>query len=390
MIRMNRLAMIASVALLLAQASDLRAIPAFARRYKISCSTCHAPFPKLKEYGNEFAGNGMVLKEEEKERDYVKAGDDLLWLNKTFPLAVRFDAFALMDPDAKVDKDLQMPWGLKLLSGGTLYKNIGYYFYFFMSERGEVAGIEDAYIHFDSVFGTGLDLIAGQFQTCDPLMKRELRLTFEDYLIYKVNPGLSGANLTYDRGLMFLYSLEKTGTDLVAMVVNGNGKGMADEETKKFDGDSNKNFGVRLRQSIGKFAGLGGFYYSGKEKPADADAENKIQYWGPDVNINVGPVEATVQYLEREDTDPFFAGGNAIKTKGAVAEVVFSPALDRSRWFLIGLYNWIESDIEELKYETATINGTYLVSRNLRLTAEYTRDLEKKANRFVLGMVTGF
>ena len=27
------------------------AIPAFARRYKISCTTCHAPFPRLTSFG---------------------------------------------------------------------------------------------------------------------------------------------------------------------------------------------------------------------------------------------------------------------------------------------------------------------------------------------------
>ena len=57
---------------------DAEAIPAFARRYKMSCTTCHAPFPRLKAYGEEFAGNGFVIPEEEKDRDYVSAGDDLL------------------------------------------------------------------------------------------------------------------------------------------------------------------------------------------------------------------------------------------------------------------------------------------------------------------------
>jgi hypothetical protein len=57
------------VSLLLPENGD--AIPAFARRYKISCTTCHAPIPKLKPYGDEFAGNGFVIPEEEKERDYI-------------------------------------------------------------------------------------------------------------------------------------------------------------------------------------------------------------------------------------------------------------------------------------------------------------------------------
>ncbi|MCK7518582.1 MAG: hypothetical protein MZV64_13105 [Ignavibacteriales bacterium] len=37
-------------------------------------------------------------------------------------------------------------------------KNIAYYFYFFFSERGEVAGIEDAFVMFNDLFGSDLDL----------------------------------------------------------------------------------------------------------------------------------------------------------------------------------------------------------------------------------------
>jgi len=272
--------------------TESQAIPAFTRRYKISCSTCHAPIPKLKPYGEEFAGNGFIIPESEKKRNYVSGGDDLLWLNRTFPVAARFDAFAVYDEDKTVENDLQTPWGLKLLSGGTLYKNIGYYFYFYLSERGEVAGIEDAYIHFNNVFGSELDVMVGQFQTSDPLMKRELRLTFEDYLFYKTKIGQSLVNLTYDRGIMLTYGIPQTGTDLAALIVNGNGKGPADEQ-KKFDNDKNKNFAFRLKQGIGEFMSVGGYFYYGKEDlivKDDPPIANEISYWGPDVNLSVGPL----------------------------------------------------------------------------------------------------
>lgn len=374
-----------------------QAIPAFARRYKISCTTCHAPMPKLKPYGDEFAGNGFIMKEDEKERDYVTAGDDLLWLNKEFPVGARFDAYAVYDQDQPVDKDLQIPWGLKLLSGGTLYKNIGYYFYFYLSERGEVAGIEDAYIHFDNVFGSDLDIMVGQFQTSDPLMKRELRLTFEDYMIYKQRFGMASVNLAYDRGIMLVYGL-KTGTDIIGMIVNGNGKDEAGAD-HKFDQDKYKNFGFRLSQGIGEFMSIGGYYYKGKEEPIPGKIDN-VTYWGPDVNLTVGPIEVTAQYLVRKDSHLLVEEsepGSSITTttdypdheaKGMVAEVILAPQLDRSRFYFTGLYNRIDSDL--VKYETATLSGTYLVARNLRLIAEYTRDLEYDVNRFTMGIVSGF
>lgn len=387
MIRLNALRTSLVVLFLLFITAEVSAIPAFARRYKISCSTCHAPFPKLKEYGEDFAGAGMILKEEEKARDYISAGDELLWLNRDLPVGIRFESYGVYDQDNDVDKDLQTPWGLKLLSGGTLTKNIGYYFYFYMSERGEVAGVEDAYIHFDNVFGSELDVMVGQFQTSDPLMKRELRLTFEDYMIYKIRIGSSHTNLAYDRGVILAYGLEKTGTDLVGMVVNGNGKEEAGDN-RKFDRDSNKNFGLRIMQDVAGLFSVGGFYYTGSEK--HSNMENEVTYWGPDMHIGLGPIEVTAQYLERNDSNPMFMDAADVKTTGTVIEAVYSPKLDKSRWFLTALYNAIESDLDTYNYETATLSATYLVARNLRFTLEYTRDILWEKNRAVFGIVSGF
>jgi hypothetical protein len=377
------------------------AIPAFARRYKISCTTCHAPIPKLKAYGDEFAGNGFVIPEEEKERDYVSAGDDLLHLNRDFPVAVRFDAYAVYNDAASIKEDLQTPWGLKLLSGGALAKDVGYYFYFYLSERGEIAGIEDAIVHFNDVLQSNLDVVIGQFQTSDPLMKRELRLTYEDYLAYKQRVGFSGTDLTYDRGIMLTYGIAKTGTDLVAMLVNGNGKGDAGQD-RIFDGDRHKNVGIRASQALGDQASVGGFFYYGKESidievedTGDPEASfrfaanNEITYWGPDLNIAVGPLELTGQYLLRTDTEPapFMQD---VETSGLVAELIFAPQRDRSRDYLTVLYNLIDSDLDADDYESLTLSGTHLLARNLRLVAEYTRDLKNDRNRILLGTVSAF
>ncbi|MGQ9559201.1 MAG: hypothetical protein ACUVWA_01685 [Candidatus Oleimicrobiaceae bacterium] len=364
-------------------------IPAFARRYNLSCTTCHSPFPHTKPYGDEFAGNGFIIQENEKERDYVVAGDPLLWLNKTFPVAVRFDAFFVAETDWPVQSDLQIPYGLKLLSGGTLFKNIGYYFYFFMSEAGEIAGVEDAYAHLDNVFGTGLDVMVGQFQKCDPLMKRELRLTYEDYQVFTFRPGESGTNLTYDRGLMLSYGWEKTGTDLVATLTNGNGIGPEQPETGSFDNDKYRHFAFALHQRLGGELTLGGFYYFGKERPTGSLCANTVTYVGPDLNLQAGPYELHVQYLQRTDSNPLYqASAERHTMRGGVILFTYSPALDRSRTYVTALYNHVDSC--EDRYRSGTLSATYLLSRNLRLTAEYTRLLDQKQNRFVLGLVTAF
>ncbi len=377
------------------------AIPAFARQYKMSCNTCHSPFPRLKDFGNEFAANGFTIPEQEKDRDFITAGDDLLRLNRTFPIAVRFDAFAFFECGTEVTNDLQTPWALKLLSGGSLSKNVGYYFYFFMDERGEVGGVEDAYIHFNNIMGKPLDVMVGQFQTSDPLMKRELRLTYEDYMLYKTRVGLSQNNLTYDRGVMTTYDIGKTGTDLVALIVNGNGKPDAYEEddgNKKFDTDKYKCYAVKVNQSLGQYAGAGYYYYYGQELGMDHLAGpnplsymNRILHHGPDFRVGNGMFDFTFQYLIRRDTNPgFTADAVNVETKGVIAELVFSPQRDRSRYYFTLLYNQIDSDWDEHDYESMTGGVTYLVARNLRITLEYTRNLELDTNRGIVGLVSAF
>lgn len=383
------------------------AVPAFARRHKLSCTTCHAPFPKLKDYGDEFAGDGFYIPKDDKDRDYIDGGDTLLRLSRDFPLAARFDAYALYHEDHEVENDLQIPWGLKLLSGGPLYKQIGYYFYFYMSERGEVAGIEDAYIHFNNLFGAPFDIMVGQFQTSDPLMKRELRLSYEDYMLYKQTVGDSRTNLAYDRGLMMTYSVEATGTDLVAFVVNGNGKPEAGDN-RKLDDDKYKNIGARINQALGEIGSVGFFAYAGREEYL-ADVQNEIFYFGPDLNLSFGPVELTGQYLRRTDSNPvdYAAHGLAVpgedwdlETDGIVAEMVFSPFGPDGRWFFLLLYNSIEADVTETHvaaaalaspdYETLTGGASYLLARNLRLMMEVTHDLEEENTRALVGLVGAF
>ncbi|MBC8424813.1 hypothetical protein H8E07_11880 [bacterium] len=374
------------------------AVPAFARRHKISCTTCHDPFPRLKEFGAEFAGNGFVIPEDEKDRDYVIAGDELLRLNRDFPVAGRFDAYGVWDDAGDVDTDLQTPWGVKLISGGALAENVGYYYYFYLSERGEVAGIEDAIVHFNNVFGSELDVAVGQFQTSDPLMKRELRLTFDDYLAYKTKVGDSHVNLTYDRGLMLGYGIEATGTDLIATITNGNGKAEADE-MHRFDEDARKNVGLRLSQGVGEHLSVGGYFYTGGEGWSEFDdtgvlvgtMANDITWYGPDLSLSLGPAVLTAQYLLREDSSPLLDGTQTdVKTEGIVAELVLQPRGPDSRHIYTLLYNRIDSDLNALDYESFTCGATYLMARNVRLLVEFTRDLSCETNRAVVGTVTAF
>jgi hypothetical protein len=96
-------------------ATDCNAIPAFARKYQISCQVCHSPaMPALKAFGDDFAGNGFRLPEYESPRYFVPTGDDRLSLFRELPLAVRMDGFASYNFNNEESADFSAPFVLKI------------------------------------------------------------------------------------------------------------------------------------------------------------------------------------------------------------------------------------------------------------------------------------
>lgn len=367
------------------------AIPAFARKYNMSCQTCHSPFPKLKPYGDEFAGNGFVLADKDAPRYFVETGDDQLSLIRDIPLAMRLEGYVTYNNKKSEKLDFTAPYLLKFLSGGAIAKNISYYFYFFFSERGEVAGIEDAFLMFNNLFDEDLDLYVGQFQVSDPLFKRELRLTFEDYLFYRYKPGFSKANLTYDRGLMLTYGLP-TKTDLVLEILNGSGIGPANG-FRNFDDDKYKNFFGRITQDISDDIRIGAFGYFGKEDLVDGmnnNFTNSFSMWGPDLTLKLkNQLELNFQYGMRKDDKPLL-GIKEVNANGGFGELIYTPKGDESKWYAVALYNWVDSDLDVYDYQTGTLSLGYLLRRNIRLIGEYTHDFKKEFSQFAVGVILAY
>jgi hypothetical protein len=368
-------------------AADAAAIPAFARKYKFSCTTCHAPAPRLKAYGEEFAGNGFRVPDgAEPIRAYRDTGDELLTLQSDLPLAVRLDAWLSYEnyDDTDDQTDLKTPWAVKLLSGGSIAPNVGYYFYFYASEHGEVVGLEDAYVHFNDLAGIPLDLMVGQFQISDPMMKRELRLSYEDYEVYRRAPGSSRARLTYDRGVMVTYDTP-FGLGLVGEVVNG--QGLEASSGGNYDSNRDKGYAGRATFEFGPVM-VGGFYYGTSERIAGAT--NEVETYGPDASVAIGDFATlTAQYVLRNDSRPD-PGLEDVDTDGLVAELVLQPAGPDARDHVVLIYNLVDSDDDTIDYETWTASWSHLHRRNLRMVAEFTWDTELEGLRTLVGFSAAF
>jgi len=377
------------------------AIPAFARKYQISCQVCHSPaLPRLKGFGEEFAGNGFRLTEYESPRYFIQqAGDDQLSLLRELPLAIRIDGFASYNFGNEGSADFGAPFVMKILSGGEISDKISYYFYFLFNERGSVAGLEDAFLMYHDFLGSGINLYVGQFQVSDPLFKSELRYTLEPYKIYGSTPGNSTADLKYDRGIIFEKDFS-TGTALTGEIVNGSGIGEADENYL-FDKDQYKNFMLRVNQAIGEKVSAGFFAYTGRELLSDPtsvheDVTDNIKMFGPDLVINLDEkLILNFQYLWRTDSHVFdeSEGGplTDIRTQGGFAEIIYAPRGDMSKWYFTGLLNLVESDYNVLDYSSFTLHCGYLLRRNMRAVGEFTQRFSGVSYGMIsAGIITAF
>jgi len=375
-------------------------VPAFARRYRVSCQLCHDPVPALSAFGEQFAANGFRMSSDEEPRDTIGTGDDLLWLFEDIPLAMRVDAYVRTYANGTTATDFQTPWVMKLLSGGPISRKLSYYVYFLLFERGEVGGLEDAFVLVNDVAGKPVDVYVGQFQVSDPLFKRELRLTYDDYGVYRVRVGDQSVDLTYDRGLMA--TADVAGFTLAGEVLNGNGIGAAGSD-RRLDDNRLKNFFGHLTRDLIPGLRLGLLGYRGQQDgaaPGQPTVTNTMWMVGGDGTIDIGPVQVNAQYVHREDDLPTFTVGEpTAMTDGGFAEVLLRPT--GSRWYGIALYNRIVSSRPLLdprmggpagvdRYETLTGGAGYLVRRNFRLYGEVTEDFDLDATTFTLGFTTAF
>jgi hypothetical protein len=333
--------------------------------------------------------------------DTVATGDELLTLQRSLPLAVRADAQLQLFSNGETTTDFQTPWALKVISSAPLSRDLSYYFYFLLSERGEVAGIEDAFVYWNDLGGRPVDLAVGQFQVSDPLFKRVLRLMFEDYVIYRAHIGDQPIDLTYDRGLMLLADV--AGFGLTTEVVNGNGIGPA-EPDRRLDDNALKNvFGHVTRDLVPGTARFGVMAYSGRTNgldPGGATVRGETWMAGGDATITAGPLELNFQYIHREDRLPTFTPGEPdAVTNGGFAEAVLSHPERRTYGF--ALYNLVDCDQPLLdprlggpsnlrRYQSFAAGFGHIVSRNARVQFEAGYDIEGEAMRATLGMTLAY
>lgn len=387
-------------ALLLAQWSGFAAaMPGFARQYGVSCAMCHDAFPRLNAFGESFAASNFRLPNW--RETMLDVGDDRLALPKTLPLAIRAQGFiqardagevnALTGPtgnDSSVD--FQAPYLVKLLSSAPLSDDITYYFYGIFAEKGSNGEtvIEDAWLSYQDIAGTGISGMLGQFQVSDLMFPREVRLTFQDYYAYRA------AGITYDRGIILDRGFGPV--EVAVGAVNGNGIHQNfsisspgyQRPDKLFDNDARKSLFARVGGELGPVS-LGLFGLTGKQKSAAGFAGTVSGSRSTDKRILgidlAGSVGSQVHWYAQGLWNRWdnFLDADPTRDYNWFGTFVGVDYIASDRWAFSLLYNYAQANdfdntgtlYEGIDMNSVTFAGAYYFMRNVKAVIEVNADL---------------
>jgi len=181
------------------------AIPAFARKYRTSCTTCHVVFPKLNDFGEAFRANGFQIPQDDEiyvKDEPVSLGAEewkMMWPYSVWPgefphlPPIAFlTRFAIKQREkGDVKGDFTFPETFLFLVGGTLGRDISFF--------GHIGEGRRVYIQFNNLFDNkipryALNLRIGLFEPGVVAFSNERRLTVVQNLFSTFNLEFANGN----------------------------------------------------------------------------------------------------------------------------------------------------------------------------------------------------
>ena len=302
---------------ILASTPRASAIPAFARKYQTSCTTCHNDYPELNDFGEAFKKNGFKFPKD--DEIFVKEPPVLLGAKAqkeafpkavypgeipgSLPLGFRYSGFAQynskqplsLGPPFVPRTDLFVPNTFTIIAAGSFGPTLSFWIDNDISSGGSngAAGLGDGYLkvndigHYIGLPKDTLNLRFGQFELDLPFTQaRTVNLT--NYDIYN-EASISLAPPLGSTNNPFLFSVPQRGIEIGGYpndgnfawslaVVNGNNSMPAVRNSKDIYIRVSQRFNLerdpKVRREI-QAAGptgprdhtsvrLGGFYYYGR------------------------------------------------------------------------------------------------------------------------------
>ncbi len=184
----------------LASPQSAEAIPAFARKYSLSCTACHEAWPKLNDFGRAFRDNGYRLK--------TGTDDPTDQVPAYWPVSLRTSpgySYTTTSNQATDEGLRALKTGsfehpeADILTGGTVGSKVSFLAVIAGFGKDSMAAIESAWVRLDDLGGTSwLNLKLGKHEVDQPRSgHRSLTLT-QGYLVYSHRPGGDANSLDFD------------------------------------------------------------------------------------------------------------------------------------------------------------------------------------------------
>jgi hypothetical protein len=375
-------------------ASRAWGIPAFARKYGTSCSTCHVAIPKLNSYGDAFRRNGYVLPQGDtalvKEQPVALGAKawEQLWPKAIFPgeihgsvpLSLYMHQRVVVQFSEDKTKDTVLfdaPHELELLMGGNLGKRVSFFgeWVFFENEK-NAEGLKRLFVQFNDLFSkegekhdNALNVKLGRIEpgTMGGYKDASKRLTMEhpitgdlralegsglagwDHASWRMRDPQSGIELNGIGGHRFEYAVG---------VLNGEkftiseGKGGTLNAKDKYARVAYKIGGMGFDgHGVGEgldatenwrddSVTLGAYYYSGRSlKPSSApspETENVFERIGVDIDWKWRGLNVLAGYVQGED---------------GLDRTIRDDDVESSAWFVEPSYRFLPWLIGQVRYE---------------------------------------
>jgi len=341
------------------------ALPIFARKYNLQCTTCHFAFPRLNAFGRAFRQNGYRM---------AGALGTSPWEDKDVPIAfiadVGYDYTHLMIPAHGATPELVANTsrfqqnGVELQTAGCLAPHVSFHVDSNFEGVGQALQSGQAWVQLDDVSKNGgLNVKAGIYDADLPFLASSRTLTAHEYLF----------PLTFDAQGVELNGVHTGWTYAVAMINSERTTGKAGDKTL----NNFENPYLWLMRDIGSNEIAARVLLDHQDpRTLSARSSDRTQV---DVSalLNFSKAMVTPAYSYEKFDDPDLLHPDKRHTGMLEANFLLGPA---SKWVLTTRYEIQHTPkddallLAERDEYLATANISYYVNPNARVALDYSRD----------------
>lgn len=384
-------------AALLAFSQSLGAIPAFARKHSFNCNMCHVGFPKLNDWGQRFRDNGYQIPGQE--------GLEKTVFQTAIPLAFRTNAGGTLYSNGQGTTTGFHLYGLDLLAGGVLHKNISFLFIYTPridepaadftgsgsgNNPAQLAALESANVVFSNLVQDKLNLRVGRFEPAYQLLSsKRLYYILQPYEIYSFMGSRNGYDSSANQIGIEATGRFNPGLKYAAGYISGSGADPDNSTYKDVYVTLSKTFGKGEGQTAGQRVGL--FAYLGWQPTdftgtivspvGDTNGKENRSFSRIGGNFSLNWKTFNLQALAfRGADDKAFNNYDPLKDYsfwGGVLQLDWA-GLPNNRLVASAMYNWVRPPDEDSLHKLDAFSALvryYLGSWsavNMALHAEYT------------------